>query len=66
MSPTDQKVLDVTLRQPGFQCTEIAALADVEEPTKRKVTSIVSKFYDPLGFLSPVGHQVQDVFQGSL
>lgn len=37
-----------------FSVQEIAALADVEEPTKRKVTSIVGKFHDPLGFLSPV------------
>lgn len=70
MSPTDQKVLgvrwDVTADSLVFSVQEIAALADVEEPTKRKVTSIVGKFYDPLGFLSPVGHQVQDVFQGSL
>ena len=33
---------------------EIAALADTPDPTKRKVTSIVGKFYDPIGFLSPI------------
>lgn len=37
-----------------FSVQEIAVFTDVEEPTKRQVTSIVGKFYDPLGFLSPV------------
>ena len=32
----------------------IASTAAELEPTKRAIMSLVGKFYDPLGFLSPV------------
>ncbi len=58
MSPTDQKVFgvkwDVSTDCLVFSVQEIAALTDLEEPTKRKIASTVGKFCDPLGFLSPV------------
>ena len=38
-----------------FSVEDIAALAEkVSEPTKRIVTSIIGRFYDLLGFLSPI------------
>ncbi len=58
MSPTDQKVLGVRWEVSTdclvFSVQEMAALTDLEEPTKRKIASTVGKFYDPLGFLSSV------------
>ena len=58
MSPSDQKVLgvswDVVADCLVFSVQEIAAFADVERPTKRKVTNVVSKVCDPQGFLSSV------------
>ena len=58
MTSTDQKVLGVKWNVSAdcivFSVQEIADVAEKEEPTKRRVTSIVGKFYDPLGFLSPV------------
>ena len=53
-----QKVLGVCWT-PGNDClildvSPIVQLADTLEPTKRNVISIISKFYDPLGFLAPV------------
>jgi hypothetical protein len=38
-------------------------LVDSQEPTKRRVTSIVGKFYDPLGYLSPVVIKFKILFQ---
>ena len=67
MSPTDQKVLgvkwDVEADHLIFSVREISAFADTQEPTKRKVTSIIGKFYDPLGFLSPVVISFKVFFQ---
>ena len=37
-----------------FNLNDVARLAQNLEPTKRHMVSIVGKFYDPLGFLSPV------------
>ena len=58
MGPAEQKVLgvmwDVTADLLVFSVWEIAALADVDKPMKRRVTTAVRRFYDPLGFLSPV------------
>jgi hypothetical protein len=38
-------------------------LVDSQEPTKRRVTSIVGKFYDPLGYLSPLVIKFKIFFQ---
>lgn len=37
-----------------FDFREIAKIARELSPTKRNVISVVGKFYDPLGFLTPV------------
>ncbi len=37
-----------------FSVREISTFGDDQRPTKRRITSIIGKFYDPLGFLSPV------------
>ena len=54
-NPTDQKVLgvrwDVSSDYLNFSVREIGDLAEEKE---RNVTSVVGRFYDPLGFLSPV------------
>ena len=36
-----------------FDFQEVAAVADELHPTKRNVISIIGRFYDPLGYLSP-------------
>ena len=55
MSSADQKFLgvkwDVAANYLVFGVQEIATLADVKDPMKRGVTNIVSKLYDPKGFL---------------
>ena len=37
-----------------FDLREIATLARNIEPTKRNFVSVTVKFYDPMGFLSPI------------
>ena len=37
-----------------FEFTEKANAALLLSPTKRNVISIIGRFYDPLGFLSPI------------
>ena len=46
-----------------FDLTETASLARKVEPTKRNVISTVSKFYDPLGVISPIVVQFEILFQ---
>lgn len=46
-----------------FDLTEIASLARKVEPTRRSVISTVSKFYDPLGVISPIVVQFKILFQ---
>lgn len=63
----EQKVLGVRWR-PGddrlvFDVSAIVQLASTSEPTKRKVISIVGRFYDPLGFLAPVTIRFKIFFQ---
>ena len=46
-----------------FDLTETASLARKVEPTKRNVISTESKFYDPLGVISPIVVQFKILFQ---
>ena len=46
-----------------FDLTETASLAKKVEPTKRNVISTVSKFYDPLGVISPIIIPFKILFQ---
>ena len=54
----EQKVLgvawNVSADQIVFTLEEIANQAKGLNPTKRNVTSVIGRFYDPLGFLAPV------------
>ena len=50
----DQLVIDVS---------NVAHLARELEPTKRHIVSVVGRFYDPLGFISPVVIQFKILFQ---
>ena len=63
--PGEQRILgvhwDVTTNQLYFRLTDIARLAS--EPTKRNLIATVGKFYDPVGFLSPIviKDQIQNI-----
>ena len=46
-----------------FDLTETASLPRKVEPTKRNMISTVSKFYDPLGVISPIVVQFKILFQ---
>ena len=46
-----------------FSVADIAELAANTEPTKRNVVSIIGKFYDPLGYLTPVIIRFKRLFQ---
>jgi len=46
-----------------FDLTEIVNFARDRDPTKRNVVSVAAKFYDPLGFLSPVIVEFKLFFQ---
>jgi len=63
----EQKVLGVrwNVRSDQFVVSldEIASIAQVLEPTKRNIVSLVGRFYDPLGFLSPVVVHFKMFFQ---
>ena len=62
-----QKVLGVrwctSKDQITFRFDSTAQLARNLEPTKRNIVSIVGKFYDPLGFVSPVIIPFKVLFQ---
>ncbi len=66
-SSTEHKVLGVQwnpeLDQIRFDVSSIANLARHLTPTKRNVVSTIGKFYDPLGFLSPVVIRFKVLFQ---
>ena len=53
-SESDQLIFDVT---------DLARLARDLHPTKRNLVSLIGKFYDPLGFLSPVIIRFKILFQ---
>jgi len=66
-SGSEQKVLGVRLNfvsdQFVLDLTEIATLARNIEPTKRNAVSVTAKFYDPMGFLSPIITKFKVFFQ---
>ena len=67
LSVGEQKILGIRWNVAGDQfiidVSAIAALAKELEPTKTNVVSIVGRFYDPLGSLSPVVIQFKIFFQ---
>ena len=46
-----------------FDLTEMAILMRNAEPTKRCIVGVATKFYDPLGFMSPVTIRVKMFIQ---
>ena len=46
-----------------FDLNELAILVRSTEATKRHIVSVASKFYDPLGFISPVTIQFKMLFR---
>ena len=46
-----------------FDLTEMAILMRNTEPTKRCIVGVATKFYDPLGFMSPVTIRIKIFFQ---
>ena len=46
-----------------FDLSSIAELATNCKPTKRNIVRIAAKFYDPLGFMSPITIQFKIMFQ---
>ena len=65
--PDEQKVLgvhwNVSCDQLVFNLDGIAETATHLDPTKRNVISLIGKFYDPLGFLSPVTIRFKTLMQ---
>lgn len=63
----EQKILGVCWNvdddQLRFGFANIAYQARQLEPTKRNIVSIVGRFYDPLGFLSPIVIRFKILFQ---
>ena len=66
-NPDQQKVLGVGWDPESddfsFDLRSIAHLARTSEPTKRNVLRIAAKFYDPIGYLTPVIVQFKMLFQ---
>ena len=46
-----------------FDISELAQVAANLQPTKRNLVSLIGKFYDPLGFLTPVTVRFKILFQ---
>ena len=63
----EQKILGVRWNfvqdQLVFDLSELVILVGNVEPTKRHIVGVGSKFYDPLGFISPVTIQFKMLFQ---
>ena len=67
--PEEQKVLGIGWRHTDdmlvIDVSGISQLANECVPTKRNVTSIIGRFYDPLGFLSPY-YFLQNLLPGTM
>lgn len=63
----EQKILGVRWNfvqdQLVFDLSELAILVGNAEPTKRRIVGVDSKFYDPLGFTSPIPTQFKMLLQ---
>lgn len=63
----EQKILgvhwNVSADHLVIDVSNVAHLAKELEPTKRHIVSIVGRFYEPLGFMSPVVIQFKILFQ---
>ena len=63
----EQKILGVrwnfTLDELIFDLNELAILVHKIEPTKRQIVTVTTRFYDPLGFISPVVIRFKILFQ---
>ena len=46
-----------------FSVSDIVRAAQILEPTKRNVVSVIGRFYDPIGFLAPVVIRFKLLFQ---
>ena len=46
-----------------FDLISVARLASECRPTKRKIGAVAAKFYEPIGFISPVVVQFKLLFQ---
>ena len=66
-SESEQRVLGVNWNfvedQLVFDLSGIAELAKTFEPTKRNIVRLSAKFYDPLGYMSPITVQFKQMFQ---
>ena len=66
-SEGEQRVLGVNWNfvedQLVFDLSNIAELAKSCKPTKRNVVRLSAKFYDPLGYISPITVQLKHLFQ---
>lgn len=63
----EQKILGVrwnyVIDELIFDLNELAILVNKIEPTKRQIVAVTTKFYDPLGFISPVIISFKMLFQ---
>ena len=67
LCPEGQRILGIHWNIPSdrfvFSFCDIATVARELEPTKRNVVATVGRFYDPLGFISPIVIRFKVLFQ---
>ena len=67
ISESEQRVLGVNWNfvedQLVFDLSGIVELAKKYKPTKRNIVRLSGKFYDPLGYMSPITVQFKNMFQ---
>ena len=63
----EQKILGIrwnfVLDELIFDLNELAILVNKLEPTKRQIVTVTTRFYDPLGFISPIVIRFKILFQ---